>query len=116
MELLEKLCVLDLSGTLGPRFSPKRQRDIKASSSQAAPACQVTKAVVGTSAFLDLLHKANGRFRATQTKAAGAAFAATVVLQQEVPQLLCQRTRWEPRMICRVPVVHLVSQCNYCPQ
>ena len=48
MELLEKLCVLDLSRTLGPRFSPKRQRDIKASSSQAAPACQVTKAVVSS--------------------------------------------------------------------
>lgn len=41
-------------GTLGPHFSPKRQRDVKASTSQAAPACQVTKAVVGTSAFLDL--------------------------------------------------------------
>ena len=86
--------------------APEKQNK---NSRQAWPASQVTKAVVRTSAFLDLLHKGDGRFRATQTKAAGAAFAATIVLQQEVPQLPCQRTRWEPRMICRVPVVHLVT-------
>ena len=50
-------------------------------------ACQVTKAIVRTSAFLDLLHKGDGRFWVSQTKGLDTPLAATIILQQEAPQL-----------------------------